>query len=169
MLDFYAHKNGGLGVSGRCKECHKEDARISWKKGHNLDPALVKERQKRHYQKVSADAEKAAERRAKKNKWNRSDRYYEGYYQKRFGVSLQDVRNMLSRQNGLCANVGCSKPIALGKEDGTNATGVVDHNHETGKVRSLLCIRCNTLLGHVEKNSQLLPGLLDYLNKHKNK
>ena len=43
----------------------------------------------------------------------------------------------------------------------------VDHDHETGKIRGLLCLRCNTLLELIEQNPQRVENLQRYLKKHK--
>jgi hypothetical protein len=43
----------------------------------------------------------------------------------------------------------------------------VDHCHKTGKIRSLLCRRCNTILGLVEENSNLLDLLKQYIESNK--
>ena len=42
----------------------------------------------------------------------------------------------------------------------------MDHNHETGKVRSLLCVNYNTALGKVKEDINLLYKMIDYLNEH---
>jgi hypothetical protein len=43
----------------------------------------------------------------------------------------------------------------------------VDHNHNTGKVRELLCHGCNTGIGLMQDDVDLLQKALDYLIKHK--
>lgn len=126
----------------------------------------MRERATRWRQKVMADPVRRAKLREKKNRWNRSERYYDSYYKKRFGISLAEVTSMLARQNGLCANLGCGVEIAIGKS-GNAKKACVDHSHSTGKVRAMLCTRCNTTLGHIENNQTLVPGLMDYLSKHK--
>lgn len=155
-----AHKNDGY--SYNCKECDKEYA-----KSHRgiINPEGRRIRHLRHAEKLKSDPKRLEKVKSRKNKWNRSAKYYDNYYNKRFGISLDEVQKMLSNQNGLCANIGCSKPIRMGSVE-NNATFAVDHNHETGKVRALLCTRCNCMLGHIEKNRSLVPGMMDYLNKH---
>lgn len=43
----------------------------------------------------------------------------------------------------------------------------VDHSHENGKVRGLLCPRCNTVLGSCEDDVELLLAMIEYLKRHR--
>ena len=43
----------------------------------------------------------------------------------------------------------------------------IDHCHETGKVRGLLCKECNVGLGYIEKHLDDLPNILKYINHEK--
>lgn len=69
----------------------------------------------------------------------------------RYGLGQADVDEMLAVQGGRCA--ACGKP---GPEH-------VDHDHETGKVRGLLCFNCNQALGNVRDKVQVLDSLGAYL------
>jgi hypothetical protein len=40
----------------------------------------------------------------------------------------------------------------------------VDHNHKTGRVRGLLCKRCNVAIGMLDDNPKLLARALEYLS-----
>ena len=42
----------------------------------------------------------------------------------------------------------------------------VDHCHDTGKVRGLLCYKCNSLLGYADDNVEILARAIRYLRKH---
>ena len=39
----------------------------------------------------------------------------------------------------------------------------IDNNHETDQIRSLLCLRCNVMLGFIEKYPELIQPMIDYL------
>lgn len=66
-----------------------------------------------------------------------------------YGISLEEYDQMLSDQNGVCAI--CLLPEIIKSTQGRTKSLAVDHCHTTGKVRGLLCINCNTSLGHYEK------------------
>ena len=53
------------------------------------------------------------------------------------------------------------------EEGGTGKTLNVDHDHETGKVRGLLCHTCNLLLGWIEKNPERRNQIDRYLEEVK--
>lgn len=43
----------------------------------------------------------------------------------------------------------------------------VDHDHETGKIRGMLCDTCNTTEGKYEGNLERIRGLLNYMERNK--
>lgn len=77
---------------------------------------------------------------------------------KRFGITLEQYQKMNELQLGGCAI--CKQPCKTGRDL------TVDHDHKTGEVRNLLCARCNTVLGFVNDDEELLFNLMDYLKKH---
>ena len=79
---------------------------------------------------------------------------------KAYGISFDTYIEMAIEQDGLCAI--CQKPSVLGKHLR------VDHDHETGAVRGLLCDGCNVALGFVYEDVRTLQRMIDYLNKHSN-
>ena len=87
----------------------------------------------------------------------------EGLLKKKYGLTLAEYDELLTSQGGKCAvcgadNSGCSN------KDGTYQPMYVDHDHKTGKVRGLLCSRCNTALGYVHDDPGILIKLAAYLN-----
>lgn len=76
----------------------------------------------------------------------------------KYGLSLDEFNAMVEAQNGVCAI--CNQAP---KGKGKNSTLHVDHDHETGKVRALLCNRCNLVIGHLEEDPDLLQSAIEYL------
>jgi hypothetical protein len=58
---------------------------------------------------------------------------------RRYGLTIARYEEMLEGQRGVCA-------ICDGLPSGKNKSLCVDHDHETGAVRGLLCHRCNALI-----------------------
>jgi hypothetical protein len=74
-------------------------------------------------------------------------------YKKRFGISLEEYNQMFADQQGCCAI--CGKHQSEFKR-----RFAVDHNHETGKIRGLLCLSCNTHLGIYELQKDIFETYL---------
>lgn len=80
--------------------------------------------------------------------------------QKNFGLTIDDYNQILKKQNGVCAI--CFKKSEKAK--GRWGKLYVDHCHKTGKIRGLLCNRCNLGLGHFEDSPELLFSATNYLS-----
>lgn len=68
-----------------------------------------------------------------------------GELRRRYGISVEQYRAAVEAQGGVCAV--CFQPCR------TQQRLCVDHNHQTGEVRGLLCRRCNAGLGYLEDAS----------------
>ena len=78
--------------------------------------------------------------------------------QNRYGISLADHARMLEEQNYLCL-------ICLCDLRGFVKSAAVDHCHETGKVRGLLCDMCNKGLGAFRDDVDSLERAVKYLKE----
>lgn len=72
-----------------------------------------------------------------------------------YGLTLSDYEAMLRAQDGVCAVNGCRR-----KAD------CVDHDHADGKVRALVCRKCNMALGLLGEDPERILGLRDYALAH---
>lgn len=68
-----------------------------------------------------------------------------------YGLTDDDVEGLLAQQNGLCA-------ICLGRP-----AVHIDHDHSTGKIRGMLCFRCNAALGQLGDDVDVIRRAADYL------
>lgn len=82
---------------------------------------------------------------------------------KNYGITLELLQAMRREQKDLCAI--CGEPETK-KIRGNVVSLSVDHNHSTGKVRGLLCMRCNRALGMFSDSRELLFKAIAYLNIH---
>ena len=151
-------KAGTATIVSRCKPCTLEDA----KHKYDNDPTPLSEEElarSRAYRRAYHAANKESRNaRAKAVRNADPDRERNRKLIQRFGITLEEYDNMHNAQNGLCKI--CGNPEELDRRL------AVDHNHETGKVRGLLCFRCNVILGHIENTGlALIAKVLDYLDE----
>jgi hypothetical protein len=75
---------------------------------------------------------------------------------KRYGLSPEDYDALVAKQDGRCA-------ICLSKSTGPWGVLVVDHNHDTNRVRGLLCHACNVGIGQMKDDPRIVRRALNYL------
>lgn len=78
----------------------------------------------------------------------------------KFNISPEDYDEMLCEQNNRCAICGTDEPGRSGVE-----FFHVDHDHETGRVRGLLCQGCNTGIGNLKEDIFVLESAIVYLQQ----
>lgn len=84
---------------------------------------------------------------------------------RKYGLTESAYQVMRSQQDDKCAV--CQKDFERDKRGWD--TCHIDHDHETGKVRGLLCSRCNVALGDFQDSEAVLTRAIEYLRKHKQK
>jgi hypothetical protein len=103
-----------------------------------------------------------AQKRYKQGKPSR-DRLLPTFKQSRYGISPQKYAEMLASQKGVCAI--CEKPETRILR-GVVQILCIDHDHETGKVRELLCNACNAGIGLLKDNPTLMIKAAGYIRRH---
>ena len=78
----------------------------------------------------------------------------------RYSISVEDFEAFFQKQNGCCAV--CSVPI-------DKARCRIDHDHQSGKVRGLLCTSCNTGIGLLKDSLVILENAARYLRDNDEK
>lgn len=92
---------------------------------------------------------------------SRSESYFRNYLIKRnFGISILEYNEMLKSQNYKCAICGIDR-------NNYKREFSIDHCHNTGKIRGLLCTNCNTGIGMFKDNITTLHSAIKYLNINK--
>ncbi len=81
-----------------------------------------------------------------------------------YGITLAQYEAMLETQKHVCAICGQPETRVRGKRGLTRLA--VDHDHVTGKVRGLLCAKCNAGIGHFNDSCLLLAKAIVYLREH---
>jgi len=77
---------------------------------------------------------------------------------KKYGISIDELSDMLDKQKGCCKICG----ETLIRPDSQNSYHI-DHNHDTGDVRGLLCSNCNMAIGLMYDNPEIVMSVYNYL------
>lgn len=141
----------------------------SWQEQVLSDPArrdnFIRKRRARgikHLRKLSPEERRErAKRTQQKTHASGVKNFYAWHLSHKFGITPEEYLQLLSRQDGRCAI--CKKLPTEGRWK----TLCVDHDHETGKVRALLCRGCNSALGWLNDDLDLILRCADYIREHK--
>jgi hypothetical protein len=96
---------------------------------------------------------------AGKPEWKRRRERFKSHLRTAYGISFEQWTSILIEQCGRCALCGRAP-------DGAHLLHL-DHCHETGRVRTLLCARCNHLLGFIEGSEIGLDDVAAYIDTHR--
>lgn len=131
-----------------CKKCYAEHNKAMYEKHHDKRVAYDQER--------GSGWERNPENR---EKYMPTDRQaHDKYLQRTYGITIEDFDEMLEQQDGTCAI--CDGANA---DSARNRRLTVDHDHNTEKVRGLLCFTCNTSIGKLGDTYDALQKAADYL------
>lgn len=90
--------------------------------------------------------------------------YHKYYNERNFDISDAERQAIDDRQYGVCAICKEEETIIDGQTKEVKPLSL-DHNHKTGKVRGLLCTKCNIGLGNFNDEAYLLRRAADYLEQ----
>lgn len=104
----------------------------------------------------SGYATQEGRKRSKSRLKNQKKRNRTRDYLSKYGITQKDYNKYFKIQRGECA-------ICHIHQKDLKQKLCVDHDHKTGKVRGLLCKKCNIGLGYFKDNRKLLKSAVDYL------
>ena len=164
----FAWRKKGVTRRNRCLPCEARRGREKyarpetkiWHLNHSKLPHVIERRRKRYRERLATDPEF----RAKVNAKNRIAYQSPEVRRKalghilscKYGMTLEDYDKMLVEQLGACA-------ICKTVPDGELARLCIDHDHETGRIRGLLCDRCNRGIGLLRDDPAVLDAAAQYL------
>lgn len=135
--EFYRDKRSSQGVSAWCVECQKNYFRTDPRRKTTLKKYRATERCKTQ--------QKHAQRKL--------------HLKTKFNMSVNDYENMMLKQNSNCAICGINQSEISKKL-------CIDHCHQTGKIRGLLCNNCNSGIGMFNDSITLLASAKEYLKRN---
>ena len=95
-----------------------------------------------------------------KEYYNKHKEEFKKYHLKnRYSLSISKFNNLLLAQNMKCAI--CKEPLDLQNPHNVN----IDHDHKTGKIRGILCNKCNVAIGLLRDNPEYAYSAFIYLKK----
>lgn len=77
------------------------------------------------------------------------------YVAKNLKIGITECKAIIDKAKGVCQC--CRLPYAKPN---------IDHCHKTGKIRDVLCTRCNSALGIIQENTTTLRRMIEYIEKH---
>lgn len=152
-------------IKGRCKRCYqREYMRAYNRSGRNKWSQQEALERKRARLEARAERVAASIKQASRNNQKRyaadKDAYLRralGHACKKLGITVEQYEQMLKEQKGVCAI--CRQACTAGRRL------AIDHCHKTGKTRGLLCSACNTAVGLLKDDENLLRRAVSYLKR----
>lgn len=148
LEQFYAAKGCKDGLRGDCKACFSARAKARYSAKSDEIKEYVNTWRRENREHVRAWQKQYNAGRKRENR--------DTHLRRTFGITIEEFDAMLAAQGGGCAICGRAAP------EGTSLH--VDHEHETGVVRGLLCFTCNGALGMFTENEGHLVRAADYVS-----
>lgn len=149
-------------ITGQSEEEKKERKRLRNRK--YMREYRQRDGYKKHMNEYHRQYRKTPEGLAKRREWARANHDPEKARERalwsNYEMTLKEYDTLLAKQNFRCAI--CVKPGTKTRFGGFH----VDHNHETGVVRGLLCGPCNVGIGQFREKPKILAAAIAYLKEH---
>lgn len=140
----------------RCWSCKTEQSADNFHKGSDRCKSCAKIYAAKYRAANKEKAQASSKASYNKNREAHLKRMKERHFEREYGLLKFEYELLFVKQNNSCAI--CGKVSGKGSDK-----LVVDHDHETGQVRGLLCRLCNTSLGGFKDNKDLLKQAINYL------
>jgi hypothetical protein len=145
------------------KDCKYLADKNKFKLDYQNNPEKYKKKSITSYFKNHKENKEKAKLRAKLTRIKNPSQFKNSKLKQAYGISLDEFNVLLNNQNNCCAI--CTQPFSSKK---MSEKPFVDHNHKTGKVRQLLCLNCNSIIGYSRENMLVLKAAIKYLKKFEN-
>jgi len=161
---YYVENKEAIGVKQKAYNAENKESKAAYDKIYNTENKEAKTAYRAEHKELIA-ANQGVYYAENKDKMIANQKvYYAGNKGKvrwttimrKYGITEQGYNNMFAGQDGSCAICGTH-------QSGLKEPLHVDHNHVTGEVRGLLCKSCNTGIGLLKENEEILRKAIDYL------
>ena len=143
---------------GEIKKINKSNYNKRWRYNHKEH---IKNKSKIYYNKNKTKIQKYL----RKWKMENKDTIKKYLLNFRYGITIEEYDNLYSTQQGMCKI--CKEKIYKWGNGNKQTVANVDHCHLTGKIRGMLCSKCNRILGIVNDDINRLKSCINYLKIHK--
>lgn len=150
--DFYRAPGMRDGRRNECKTCNLAAKR----ERYLADPQAAIARVKR-WQQENPERYRENQRRIRSSPAGK-ERQRAGHLRRKYGITVEQYDELLASQGGRCA--------ICRREPRPDISLHLDHDHQSGQLRGILCFRCNNALGDFDDDSTLLRAALGYLGQH---
>lgn len=143
--NFYKDRSKPSGIHSNCKTC--QSSRVKTKRTNDHVWRKKQIEKSKQYREKNPEQTKLSIK-----NWT---------YKTKYGITYHQFLSKINEQDGLCKI--CSTKLEV---EGRNCSqkAVVDHCHSTGKIRGIICHRCNVGLGNFLDNAQLLNKAQEYIS-----
>lgn len=145
-VDLFRKSTSKHGYKFECKDCYNKYRRQYRRK----NPEKFKEYYLKERNKAARES---------------YEKYRDTYYKYSYGISIDEYNEFMKLQNNKCAICHREEYILDHRTKKVRRLSV-DHNHDTGKVRGLLCKNCNTGLGMLREDLNIINNLKIYLERN---
>ena len=140
----------------RYRERHPDRVRTARRANYEREDPAHRIERARAWREANPDKIKEYARRDSR-RWDRLRRTH--------GISREDYEALYAAQEGRCPICGTELPDAVVRRGETATRPHVDHCHETGRVRGILCGPCNQGIGLMHDDAAIVQAAVDYLTR----
>lgn len=156
---YQDHKEHSKECAKRWHQAHKELKRECGKKWRQKHKEELKESKKKWYQDHKEEQKENKKKYYQDHKEERKEYDKRRHYKKMYNLTLEEIDQILIKQNHKCALCGMSL---------LETKRCTDHSHKTNKVRGILCDRCNKGLGFFQyfyDNPEFFKKTIKYIKE----
>lgn len=94
------------------------------------------------------------------NQYQRTNNSWRHKLKKLYDLTEQEYIDIYVKQDGKCA-------ICRSDVEYRGSATHMDHCHNSGAIREILCSHCNTAIGLLKENTEIMYRAIEYIKKHK--